>query len=90
MGAKGSAFIIVKYYVEQPVFKIKTVNTTGAGDAFMGGILYSILKSGKCFSDLTVQDINAYMEFANAAGSLVTTKKAPFFQCRLFRRLMSF
>ena len=75
MGAKGSAFRFGKYYVEQPAFEVQTVDTTGAGDAFMGGILYSILKSGKCFSDLTVQDISAYMEFANAAGSLVTTKK---------------
>lgn len=75
LGAKGSAFRFGEHYGEQPAFDVKTIDTTGAGDAFLGGILYSILQSGKSFSELTIQDINNYMRFANAAGSLVTTKK---------------
>ena len=75
MGADGSAFRLDNYYTEQHTFKVKTIDTTGAGDAFLGAVLFSILKSGKSLSELTVNDINKYMQFANAAGSLVTTKK---------------
>lgn len=75
LGAKGSAVRFGEYYAEQPTFDVKTIDTTGAGDAFLGGILYSILQSGKDLLNLTIQDINSYMKFANAAGSLVTTKR---------------
>lgn len=75
LGAKGSAFRYGAYYGEQPTFHVKTVDTTGAGDAFLGGVLYSILSSGKEFSALTPEDIAACMDFANATGSLVTTKR---------------
>jgi fructokinase len=75
LGPKGSAFRLGGYYREQQTFDVKTIDTTGAGDAFLGGILYCILKSEKKFSEITVEDVDRYMRFANAAGSLVTTKK---------------
>lgn len=46
-----------------------------AGDAFLGGILYCLLKSEKRLSEVTADDVDHYMRFANSAGSLVTTKK---------------
>lgn len=75
LGPKGSAFRFGEYYREQQTFDVKTVDTTGAGDAFLGGILYCLLKSEKKLSEITAEDVDRYMRFANAAGSLVTTKK---------------
>ena len=75
LGAKGSAFRLGECYRNQQTFDVKTIDTTGAGDAFLGGMLYCLLKSGKEISEVTADDVDNYMRFANAAGSLVTTKK---------------
>jgi fructokinase len=75
LGAKGAAFRLGGDYKEQKTFDVKTVDTTGAGDAFFGGILYCLLKSGKRLTELETADVDGFMRFANAAGSIVTTKK---------------
>ena len=75
LGSKGSAFRFGDAYVEQPTFDVRTIDTTGAGDSFFGSMLYCILQSHKNIHGLTVQEISGFMRFANAAGSLVTTRK---------------
>lgn len=57
-----------------PGYTVKTIDTTGAGDAFVGAILYK-------FSDMTLQqiieieqnDFEKTIRFANAAGAFTTT-----------------
>ncbi|KNY26866.1 PfkB family carbohydrate kinase [Pseudobacteroides cellulosolvens] len=56
--------------------RCKTVDTTGAGDAFLGGFLYSLLNE----HDGQLQNLNAealhnMLVFSNAVASLSTTKK---------------
>lgn len=64
-GSKGSkAYKNVLVYCHAG-FKVDTVDTTAAGDSFIGGFLAKY-KSG---------DIEEVLEFANAAGALATTKK---------------
>lgn len=75
MGAEGSAYYFKGSFHKQPTFAVKTVDTTGAGDAFFGAMLYRILRSGKVLSELTTAEIDEFLRFANAAGSLVTTQK---------------
>lgn len=57
-------------------YDTKTVDTTGAGDAFLGAVLYRLksktLQDVKNISDIEIEDI---VSFANAAGALATTKK---------------
>lgn len=53
--------------------EVKTVDTTGAGDTFMGCCLHCILENG--LEDWTEEKLNKLLRFANAAASLVTTKK---------------
>lgn len=58
-----------------PGFKVKAVDTTGAGDAFLGCLLYKILGSGSSLHELTNQQMIETLTFANAGGALVTTRK---------------
>ncbi|MDR2726269.1 MAG: carbohydrate kinase [Candidatus Adiutrix sp.] len=57
-----------------PAFKLPAVDTTGAGDAFMGGLLKSLLARDR-LEDFEAAEIAAALAFANAAGSLTVTKK---------------
>jgi fructokinase len=75
LGPKGSAFHFKDSYKTQETFDVKTIDTTGAGDAFFGAILYCLLKKVKPLTELTTDEVAEFMRFANAAGSLVTTKK---------------
>ena len=56
-------------------YDVAVVDTTGAGDAFTGGFLYKLIQSGKAPSDLTPAELDEFLDFANAVGSLATTKK---------------
>ncbi|KAL4575897.1 hypothetical protein LXL04_011984 [Taraxacum kok-saghyz] len=72
-GAQGCRYYTKKFKGRVPGMKVKPVDTTGAGDAFVGGIL-SILASDKD----VYEDENLLREallFANACGALVVTKK---------------
>ncbi len=56
-------------------YDVKTIDTTGAGDCFLGGMLYCLLQSGKHPEQLTDEEVTFMLDFANATGSLATTKK---------------
>ena len=56
-------------------FEVEAIDTTGAGDAFLGGMLFQILERDKDLTKWTAEDISTSVQFANAIGALVTTKK---------------
>ena len=55
-------------------FDTPCVDTTGAGDAFWGAALTWLLEQDRPAEALTQADLAALLDFANAAGSLATTK----------------
>jgi fructokinase len=59
--------------VTSRAYDVNTVDTTGAGDAFLGGVLHSLLESGKSPGELTEAELTHTLDVANAVGSLVTT-----------------
>lgn len=59
---------------EVPGFKVESVDTTGAGDGFVAGMLVGLLERGG-FDQLTPEDYPAMLRFANAVGAITTTRK---------------
>lgn len=57
----------------RPFLHPDTIETTGAGDTFMGSILHKVLEKG--LDDLNAEDLTEMLTFANAAASLITRKK---------------
>ena len=53
--------------------KVKTIDTTGAGDTFAACVLHDILENG--YKTFTQERLGEILTFANAASSLITTKK---------------
>jgi len=65
MGAEGSLIASAGGVAHVPAFKVKVVDSTGAGDAFMGGLSYGLLQDW---------DHKRVGLFANACAALCCTK----------------
>jgi fructokinase len=74
LGPEGSCAVSASGFASRPAYPVATIDTTGAGDAFLGAVLY---KLGKCSrQDLSMYDsskLGNLIEFGNATGSLTTT-----------------
>ena len=74
MGKNGSkAFYNGKGVFCEPFLRNDTIETTGAGDTFMACVLNAVLEKG--LEALSEKDLFEMLRFANAAASLVTTRK---------------
>jgi sugar/nucleoside kinase (ribokinase family) len=74
LGPRG-AFAATRHAAAvHPAYAVHTIDTTGAGDAFTGAFLDRLLRGGGALADLSEDDLKHYLAFANAAGSLATTK----------------
>lgn len=73
--AKGCMCYIAGKLWESKAYDVNTIDTTGSGDAFVGGLLHCLLQSGKKIEQLKEEEITYMMDFANAIGSLTSTKK---------------
>ena len=75
LGAKGCFYRVGKITGHVPGFSVKSMDTTGAGDGFLGGILYKILEKEIDLSRWTRADLEEAIRFANSVGALVTTRR---------------
>ena len=74
MGREGSRAYYKDLIVEvKPFIQKNTIETTGAGDTFCACVLHYILEHG--LTDLTENDLKEMLTFANAAASIITTRK---------------
>jgi sugar/nucleoside kinase (ribokinase family) len=65
MGAEGCLIASKQKMVHVPALKVEVVDTTGAGDAFMGGLSFALLQGW---------DLERVGLFANACAALCCTK----------------
>jgi fructokinase len=76
LGAKGAYFHCAAGSGHLPAYEVETVDTTGAGDAFLGAVHYRL--KNKTLAELKTiarEELEDIVDFANAAGSLATAKK---------------
>ncbi|MEG0177077.1 MAG: carbohydrate kinase [Anaerorhabdus sp.] len=57
-------------------YKVDVVDTTGAGDSFIGAFLYKLLENN-CFNlmEINLEKYTAFLKFANAYAAHTTTKE---------------
>lgn len=67
-GSKGVYAIINDNYYNVSGFKVDPIDTTGAGDSFIGAVLY-------CLANNISTDPTEILKFANAVGAITTTKE---------------
>ena len=74
MGPDGSRAYYRDLIVEvKPFLQPNTIETTGAGDTFCACVLHDVLVHG--LENRTEADLTAMLRFANAAASIITTRK---------------
>jgi fructokinase len=73
-GADGAAWYTSSYEVSTPGQKVAVMDTTGAGDAFIGALLYQLQRIEGALSEMDAEKAKRLISFANAAAALTTTR----------------
>ncbi|KAM0940163.1 putative fructokinase [Dioscorea sansibarensis] len=73
-GEKGCRYFTKNFKGKVGGYSVKTVDTTGAGDAFVGAFLFSVAKDGASLFQEEGK-LREVLKFANACGAIATTKK---------------
>lgn len=74
LGAQGCFLSAGGLHHRRGGFKVAAVDTTGAGDAFLGAALSWLLTRALTPADLTGEHLSALATYACAAGALCTTR----------------
>jgi fructokinase len=76
LGARGAYFRCAGGSGVLPAYDVKTIDTTGAGDAFLGAVHFKLRdKSRQDIGSISREELSDIVDFANAAGSLTTTRR---------------
>lgn len=73
LGDLGCRYYTKNFHGEVEAFRVNTVDTTGAGDSFVGALLCKIVDDQSILED--EPRLRAVLKFANACGAITTTKK---------------
>nr|XP_010909223.1 fructokinase-1 [Elaeis guineensis] len=73
VGEKGCKYYTKDFRGTVGSFVVKQVDTTGAGDAFVGALLRKIVEDQSALQD--EKKLREVLRFANACGAITTTKK---------------
>lgn len=73
-GADGAFAKFNNIEIEAEGLKVNSVDATGAGDSFVGALLYKLSKLNKDLKNITKDDLDNIISFANKVAAIVTTK----------------
>ncbi|KAK4361572.1 hypothetical protein RND71_020524 [Anisodus tanguticus] len=73
LGEKGCNYYTKKFHGSVEAFHVKTVDTTGAGDSFVGALLTKIVDDQAILEDEA--RLKEVLRFSCACGAITTTKK---------------
>ncbi|AJY75582.1 PfkB family carbohydrate kinase [Paenibacillus beijingensis] len=76
-GSKGAVWYTREFSAEAPGLRVEAIDTTGAGDAFIGSLLFQVHRAGGAegLASLTEQSALEFLSFANAAAAITTTRR---------------
>ncbi|MFD2216677.1 carbohydrate kinase family protein [Metabacillus endolithicus] len=78
-GSEGAdLYVNGEFCIHSPGYNVSVQDTTGAGDAFIGGFLYKLLEKNvnvTKISSLLKEESKEILAYANASGALTTTGK---------------
>lgn len=75
LGKNGTLISNKDTYATIPSISIKSIDSTGAGDAFVGAVLFQLSQiSAQGITQLTLDDWQVMIQFANRVGAIVCTK----------------
>ncbi|MFB5663793.1 carbohydrate kinase [Alteribacillus sp. HJP-4] len=74
-GAEGSTIITKDGRIDAPADKVNAVDTTGAGDAYVSGLLYQIHESRQDPRDIGLDQWEEFAAFASVSGGLAASEK---------------
>ncbi len=72
-GAKGVSYLTPQLSGRVASYKVKSIDTTGAGDAFTAALLRKIVATPEVLDDEML--LKQALRYANACGALTTTKR---------------
>ena len=75
LGAEGSYFRVAQGGGTVPPFRVRTVDATGCGDAFVAGLLWQLVGGGDWRAQLSVPRLREALRYANAVGALTSTRQ---------------
>jgi len=74
-GGDGASIFFESASCDVPAMKVKCVDTTGAGDAYWGGFLSSLMKQGvKNVKDITMEKLEKAGKYGAVSGGLCVQK----------------
>lgn len=88
MGAHGCYYRNAACHGSAPAYKVTAVDTTGAGDAFMGAMLWQLRNCSR--AEIGTLDLKSHAAFANAAGSLTTTRSGAIPALPTYEEILSY
>lgn len=74
-GKAGCAAAVNSRPYTSQAYDLRTIDTTGSGDSFLAGVMHNVLLHGGSVAAMSGDDITRMLDYANAIGSLVSTKK---------------
>lgn len=75
MGTSGSLLYTHKGWSYRPAYRVNALDTTGAGDSFMGALIYLLTHETDNIEELSVLDLERIGDFCNACAAASTMKR---------------
>jgi len=74
LGKQGVRFMCADVKVQEPAFEVEALDTTAAGDTFIGYFLHSYISENTADSTINEQDLRAALRTACAAAAICVTR----------------
>ncbi len=75
LGPKGCYYRCNAGTGQLATYDIKAADTTGAGDSFLGGLLYHLSRFKGALDTINKQELEKILDFSNATGALCAAEK---------------